>query len=219
MPARALCVDLRLRTKGRVYAAHEKGALTQFCTRDHPFAKLVPMFVSLTPIQKTNATRRTTKVYSTRPCPSSSLYSRLNNSILWSSCSDGLLFSRYRPAKTGALSQLIFLRNGVAIEVPEVIPANNHVFLVNTSQARAFTGLIWQFSDKVTVHPLSRGILDATLFFLRGRKELEPVLGVSDCRCRYSRLFSIACINSRIAVHRIAGLEKRAPHNRLITKA
>lgn len=150
VPARAVFVDLRLRTKGRVYAAHEKGALTQFCTLDHPFAKLVPMFVSLTPIQKTNATKRTTKVYSTRPCPFSSLYSRLNNSILWSSCSDGLLFSRYRPAKTGALSQLIFLRNGIAIGVPEVISTKNHVFLVNTSHARAFTGLIWQFSDKVT---------------------------------------------------------------------
>jgi hypothetical protein len=64
------------------YALHEKGAFTQLCTLAQPFAKLVPIFVSLTPIQNTNATRRTTKVYSMIPWPSSSAQSRFSKSIL-----------------------------------------------------------------------------------------------------------------------------------------
>src|SRR4026208_2623000 len=63
------------------YALHEKGEATQSSTLDQPFAKLVPTLASLTPIQKTNATRTTTNVYSIRPCPSSSTQSRFNKSI------------------------------------------------------------------------------------------------------------------------------------------
>ena len=40
-----------------------------------------PTCTSRTPIQKTNATKTTTNVYSTRPCPYSSLQSRFNESI------------------------------------------------------------------------------------------------------------------------------------------
>jgi hypothetical protein len=63
------------------YALQENGDVTQLSTLDQPFDKLVPTFVSLTPIQKTNATRTTTNVYSTSPCPSSSVQSLFSKSI------------------------------------------------------------------------------------------------------------------------------------------
>lgn len=53
------------------------------------------------------------------------------------------------------------MRNRIAIGVPEVIPTNSGVFLVNTLQDRALTGLIWQFSDKVTRTYCHGGLLEA----------------------------------------------------------
>src|SRR5919108_2476232 len=63
------------------YGEQENGKVTHFWTLDQPLARLFPILVSLIPIQNTNAAKTTTKVYSTRPCPSSSSRSRFSKFI------------------------------------------------------------------------------------------------------------------------------------------
>lgn|GEM_PF-5803760 len=48
---------------------HEKGALTQSATICRSVASVSPTLVFFTATQKTNATKKTMSVYSTKPCP------------------------------------------------------------------------------------------------------------------------------------------------------
>jgi len=48
---------------------------------DQPVDNVLPMLVSFIATQKTKATRRTIRVYSTKPCPSSSTINLLKSSI------------------------------------------------------------------------------------------------------------------------------------------
>jgi hypothetical protein len=61
---------------------HEKGALRQSATIFRSFASVSPTLVFFTPIQKTNATKKTMSVYSTKPCPSVSATNLLKTFIL-----------------------------------------------------------------------------------------------------------------------------------------
>jgi hypothetical protein len=56
----------------------------QFVTEPQEVDNAPPTFAVLTATQKTNATRRTIKVYSTKPCPSSSTTNLFRNSIILS---------------------------------------------------------------------------------------------------------------------------------------
>ena len=58
------------------------GSARQSETSPHESVSWLPMFVDLTATQKTNATKRTIKVYSTKPWPSSSTTNRLNKFII-----------------------------------------------------------------------------------------------------------------------------------------
>ena len=60
------------------------GVSTQLLTFVQALVRLSPMFVFLIPSQKTNATRRTINVYSTKPCPSSSTTNLFKSSIVLS---------------------------------------------------------------------------------------------------------------------------------------
>jgi hypothetical protein len=66
------------------YDAHVIGVLRQLVTEPQDVDNAPPMFTVLTATQKTNATRRTIKVYSTKPCPSSSTTNLFRNSIILS---------------------------------------------------------------------------------------------------------------------------------------
>jgi hypothetical protein len=64
--------------------AQLNGVVRQVVTEPQEFDNAVPTFACLTATQKTNATRRTIKVYSTKPCPSSSTTNLFRNSIVLS---------------------------------------------------------------------------------------------------------------------------------------
>ncbi len=60
------------------------GVSTQSLIFNQALARLFPILVFLIPSQKTNATRRTINVYSTKPCPSSSTTNLFKSSIVLS---------------------------------------------------------------------------------------------------------------------------------------
>lgn len=60
----------------------EKGALRQSVTRLRSFDSALPTVVFFTATQKTNATKKTMSVYSTKPCPSVSATNLLKAFIL-----------------------------------------------------------------------------------------------------------------------------------------
>jgi hypothetical protein len=64
--------------------AQLNGLVRQVVTEPQELVSAVPTFACLTATQKTNATRRTIKVYSTKPCPSSSTTNLFRNSIILS---------------------------------------------------------------------------------------------------------------------------------------
>ena len=64
--------------------AQLNGLVRQVVTEPQELVNAVSTFAVLTATQKTNATRRTIKVYSTKPCPSSSTTNLFKNSIILS---------------------------------------------------------------------------------------------------------------------------------------
>jgi hypothetical protein len=64
--------------------AQLNGLVRQLVTEPQEVDNAPPTFACLTATQKTNATRRTIKVYSTKPCPSSSTTNLFSNSIILS---------------------------------------------------------------------------------------------------------------------------------------
>ncbi len=64
--------------------AQLNGLVRQLVTEPQELVNAVSTFAVLTATQKTNATRRTIKVYSTKPCPSSSTTNLFKNSIILS---------------------------------------------------------------------------------------------------------------------------------------
>jgi hypothetical protein len=66
------------------YDAQANGPVRQLVTEPQEVDNAPPTFADLTATQKTNATRRTIKVYSTKPCPSSSTTNLFRNSMVLS---------------------------------------------------------------------------------------------------------------------------------------
>ena len=64
------------------YDAQLNGLVRHEVTEPQEVDNAPPTFAVLTATQKTNATRRTIKVYSTKPCPSSSTTNLFRNSII-----------------------------------------------------------------------------------------------------------------------------------------
>jgi hypothetical protein len=62
--------------------AQPNGSVRHVVTEPQEVDNAPPTFAVLTATQKTNATRRTIKVYSTKPCPSSSTTNLFRNSII-----------------------------------------------------------------------------------------------------------------------------------------